>query len=139
VAIQEHAAIDQVVGVFSQEVRISNSDSSTDKAEEMLPNTGGLERAESGRHGCNVFPSISRSQENYGDFSEIPTTRKESEDITQECGGQSRVAQLQQEYGVQEIGQQQTTEVYGTNSDADRQRFTTVSTTIYGEDRGNMN
>jgi hypothetical protein len=77
--------IDQVVVVVSQEKRISNSDRSTNEAEEMLPNTDGLERAESGRHGrhgCNDFPSISRSQESYGDFSEIPKTRMESEDIT---------------------------------------------------------
>jgi hypothetical protein len=136
VASQEHATIDQGVIIVSQEERISNGDSSTDEAEEMLPNTDGLERAETRRHGCNVFPSISRSQEIYGDFSEIPTTRKESEDITQECGGQSRVAQLQQEYGVQEIGQQQTTQLYGTYRDADRQQSATVSSTTYGEDKG---
>jgi hypothetical protein len=59
VAIQEHATIDQGVIVVSQEERISNSDSTTDEAEEMLSNTDGLERAETGRPGCNVFPSIS--------------------------------------------------------------------------------
>jgi hypothetical protein len=70
-----------------------------------------------------VYSSIPKSQEIYGDFAEIPETRIESEDITQRCGGESFVAQLQLQYGAEEIGQRQTTEFYDTNSAANCQQF----------------
>jgi hypothetical protein len=132
VAIQEHAANDQGV-VVNQEERISNSDNSTDEAEAISSNINDLERAETGPYGCTS--SVSRSQEIYGDFSEIPKSRIESEDITHQWGGQSCVAQLQQQYGAEEVGQRQTTEFYDTNSEADCLQRPAVSATTYSEDR----
>jgi hypothetical protein len=79
---------------------------------------------------------MSRSQEIYGDFSEIPKSHIESEDKTQQCGGQSFVPHLQQQYRAEEVGQRQTTEFYGTNSEADCLQFPAVSITTYSEDRG---
>jgi hypothetical protein len=112
------------------------TDNSTDKAEEMLCNTNNVKRAETGLYRRDVFCSMSRLQEIYGDFSEIPKSCIKSEDKTQQCGGQSFVAQLQQQYGTEEVGQRQTTEFYGTNSEADCLQFPAVSTTTFSEDRG---
>jgi hypothetical protein len=134
-AIQEHAAIDQGV-VVSQEERIFNRDNSTDEAEEMVCNTNDVKRTETGLYRRDVFCSMSRLQEIYGDFSEIPKSHIESEDKTQECGGQSFLPHLQQQYGAEEVGQRQTTEFYGTKSEADCLQFPAVSITTYSEDRG---
>jgi hypothetical protein len=133
--IQENAVNGQGF-VASQEEPIFNRDNSIDQAEEMLFNTDNFKRAGIGLYGCDVYSSIPKSQEIYGNFAEIPETRMESEDITQQCGGQSFVAQLQLQYGAEEIGQRQTTEFYDTKSDANCQQFPAVSTTTYCEDRG---
>jgi hypothetical protein len=130
-AVQAHATIDQGFGV-SQEKCTLNSDNSGDQVEEMLFNADDLKRAGIELYGCDVYSSIPKSQEIYGDFAEIPETRIESEDVTQPCGGESFVTQLQ--YGAEEINQRQTTKFYDTNSDANGQHSPTVSTTTYCED-----
>jgi hypothetical protein len=94
-----------------------------------------VRRAGVGLYGCDVVSSISKSQVIFGDYAKIPKTRIESEDIAQQCEGQSFVAQLQLQYGAEEIDQRQTTEFYSTRSDANCQQFPTVSTTTYGKDR----
>lgn len=71
----------------------------------------------------------------YGDLAEVPKTGIESEDVTQRCGYQSCVAQLQLQYGTEEVEQRQTTEYRGINGDANSQRLSTVSTTTYCEDQ----
>jgi hypothetical protein len=129
-AIQAHATIAQGLVIGQQECTC-NSDNSTDQAGGTLFNTDDLERAGIGLYGCDVYSSIPKSQEIYGDFSEIPETRIESEDITQQCGDQSRVAQLQLQYGTEEVDQRQTIEFRGTNSDANGQQCPTASTTAY--------
>jgi hypothetical protein len=132
--IEAHAATGQEF-VVSQGEHVFNSDN-TDLAEEMLFGTDDLKRARSGLYGCDVYSSMRRPQEIYGNFAEIPKNRTECEDITQQCGGQSFVGQIQLQYGAEEIGQRQTTEFYDANSDANCQQFPTVSTTTYCEDRG---
>jgi hypothetical protein len=132
-AVQAHATSDQGFGVSQEECTL-NSDNSGDQVEEMLFNTDDLKRAGIGLYGWDVYLSIPKSQEIYGDFAEIPETRIESEDTTQPFGGESFVTQLQLQYGAEEIGQQQTTKFYDTNNDANGQHSPTVSTTTYCED-----
>jgi hypothetical protein len=133
-AIHARAALAQG-SVVCQGERTFNVESSIHQAEEMLFNTDDLKIAEIEFNGHNLFTSLPRTQGIYEDYAEIQNTRIESEDITQQCGGQSFVAQLR----LQAIGRRQTTEFYGTNSDAKCQQFPTVSTTTYCEDKGKYN
>jgi hypothetical protein len=134
-AIETHAALGQGFLVSQEEGIFSNS-SCPDQAEEMLFITDDLKKAGIGLYGCNVFSSTSKSQGIYGDLAGIPKSDMESEDISQQCGGQSFVTQLQLQYGVEDIGHRQTSEFYNTNSDENCQQLPTVSTTTYCEDRG---
>jgi hypothetical protein len=130
-ATQTHTATSQGF-VVSQEKRASNSDDSTDQAEETLLSTDELNSAGSGLHGCDGMASSSTSQVIYGDLAEIPRTGIESEDITQQCGDQSCVAQPQPQYGTEDDDVRETTELCGNNSDANSQHLPTASDKNYG-------
>jgi hypothetical protein len=135
-ANQSHASALGQGSVVSQVERTFIIDNSIDQAEDMLFNPEDLKRAETGLYGCDAFSSASRSQEFYEDFAEIPKRSTEYEDVSQQRGGQSFVAQLRLQYGAEAVSQLQTTEFYGSNSDANVQQFPAVSTTTYCEDRG---
>jgi hypothetical protein len=108
-ATQKCAAINQGF-VVSQEERIFNSDNSAELAEEASFSTDDSVNVGTGLYGCHVPSSISRSQVIHRDFSAIPKTDLESEDMTQQCGGQSLAGQLQLQYGAEEINRRQTEE-----------------------------
>jgi hypothetical protein len=127
---QTRAAINQGF-VFSQEERIFNSDNRAELAEDASFSTDDSVNEGTGLYGCNVPSSISRSQVIHGDFSAIPKTDLDSEDMTQ----QSLAGQLQLQYGAQEINRRQTTESYDPKNDAYCQYSPAVSTTTCRKER----
>jgi hypothetical protein len=135
-AIQTHASTLGQGSVVSQVEHTFIIDNITDQEEEMLFNPEDLRRAETGLYGCHAFSTVSKLQGIYEGFAEIPKTKTEHEDVTQQCGGQSFVPQLRLQYGAEAVSQLQTTELYGSNSDANLQQFPAVSTTTYCEDGG---
>jgi hypothetical protein len=111
-ATQAHATIDQKI-VVSQEERMLSSENSTDQPEIKLSDTDERNCAGSGLHGRDVMSSISRSQVICGNLAEAPQTGIEPGDVTQQCGDQSCVAQLQLQFGAEKVEPRQTTEYRG--------------------------
>jgi hypothetical protein len=135
IAIQTHCV---ALGQGSAIGRVDRTyfiDNSIEPPEAMLFNPDDLNRAESDLYGSNAF-SLSRSQGICSDFADTPKRNTEVDGVTQQCGGQPLVAQFRLQYGQEAVNHLQTTQIYGSNSDANRQQFPTVSTTTYCEDRG---